>query len=254
MARKIRTVTVVCAITAALLLLAYAVFCVFFDQAVFVRKDTFYAARTGEKIVALTFDDGPSPLWTPQILARLKEAGVKATFFMLGEHVEKYPDIARMVADQGHEVENHTYSHHVLIYYTMEELENEIKKAEQAIRETTGVTTRYFRPPKAWLTEAEKNKIRELGYETVLWSLNSKDWVTFDDKYIVRYLVKHIRPGDIILFHDSGGVFSTEGGSRRETVLSVSLLIRKLQERGYRFVTVRELLEAQKRYEARIPR
>jgi peptidoglycan-N-acetylglucosamine deacetylase len=254
MVKRIRTLTILGAAFAAFLFLVYAVFCVFFDQAVFLRKDTFYAARTGEKIVALTFDDGPSPLWTPQILAGLKDAGVKATFFMLGEHVEKYPDVARMVADQGHEVENHTYSHHVLIYYTMEELENEIHKAEQVIREVTGVTTRYFRPPKAWLTEAEKSKIKELGYETVLWSLNSKDWVTFDDKYIVRYLVKHIRAGDIILFHDSGGVFSTEGGSRHETVLSVSLLIRKLRERGYRFVTVRELLEAQKNYETRAPR
>jgi peptidoglycan/xylan/chitin deacetylase (PgdA/CDA1 family) len=245
----IRAITISCILVAAVLALLYAVFTVFFDQAVFVRNNTFYLAHVNEKVVALTFDDGPSPVWTPKILDELRNAGVKATFFMLGEHAEKYPDVARLVARQGHEIENHTYSHHVLIYYTMDELENEIKKAEQAIRGTTGVTTRYFRPPKAWLTAAEKNKIKELGYTTVLWSLNSKDWVAFDDKYIVRYLVRHIRPGDIILFHDSGGVFSAEGGDRHETVLSIGRLIGKLRGQGYRFVTVNELLELQKKYE-----
>jgi peptidoglycan/xylan/chitin deacetylase (PgdA/CDA1 family) len=229
------------------LALALAVFTIFYDQAVLVRRGTVYAGKVSEKVVALTFDDGPSPVWTPQILDELKFAKVKATFFMLGEHVVKYPEVARRVAEEGHEIGNHTFDHHVLVYYTMEELEKEIKEAEGAIKEVTDRSTRYFRPPKAWLTNPEKKKIEEMGYKTVLWTLNSKDWVTFDDKYIIKYILKHIRPGDIILFHDSGGVFKVEGGDRRETVLAVRRLIERLKERGWRFATVGELLELEKK-------
>jgi len=226
--------------------LGVAVFTIFYDQAVLVRRDTVYVGRVSEKVVALTFDDGPSPVWTPQILDVLKKGQVKATFFMLGEHVVKYPEVAKRVAAEGHEIENHTYDHHVLIYYTMEELEKEVKEAEKTIKEVTGQATRYFRPPKAWLTAAEKKKLEEMGYKTVLWTLNSKDWVTFDDKYIIRYILKRVQPGDIILFHDSGGVFKVEGGDRHETVLAVGRLIEGLKERGYRFVTIKELLELDK--------
>ncbi|HTZ11425.1 MAG TPA: polysaccharide deacetylase, partial [Candidatus Margulisiibacteriota bacterium] len=95
---------------------------------------------------------------------------------------------------------------------------------------------------KAWITAHERKKIESLGYKIVLWTLNSKDWVTFDDKYMVSYLTRNIQPGDIILFHDSGGVFSTEGGNRNETVKTIPLLINKLREKGYRFVTISELL------------
>lgn len=223
--------------------LGAALFCIFFDEAVLVRKGTIYRLPTRDKVVALTFDDGPSPKWTPQILAELKRADIKATFFMLGEHVAKYPQIARQVADAGHEIGNHSYTHHVLIYYTEEELEEEIRDSEKIIREVTGYATRCFRPPKAWVTNKEKQKIRDMGYSVVLWSLNSKDWVTFDDKYIVKYIVRNIRPGDIILFHDSGGAFSTEGGDRSETVRSIYRLTERLREKGYSFVTVSELIK-----------
>ena len=214
----------------------------FFDEAVFVRKGTFYRAKGPDKVVALTFDDGPSPIWTPQVLDELKRADVKATFFMLGVHVERYPEVARRVLAEGHEIGNHTYDHHVLLYYKLGDLEKEIKGAEKAIKIVTGQTTRYFRPPKAWLTAAEKQKIEDMGYKVVLWSLNSKDWVTFHDKQITSYILKHIQPGDIILFHDSGGVFTAEGGNRTQTVKTISRLVRKLKERGYRFVTISELM------------
>lgn len=219
------------------------VFTVFFDQAVIVRKGTVYRLNTNEKVVALTFDDGPSPVWTPKILDELKRADVKATFFMLGKHVADYPQIAKRVAQEGHEIENHGYTHRVLIYYKMDELESEIKDTEKIIKEVTGQTTRFFRPPKAWLTHKEKQKIKEMGYEVVLWFLNSKDWVTFHDKHIRRYILTHIRPGDIILFHDSGGAFTSEGGSRRQTVKTIFRLTEQLRQRGYRFVTINELLK-----------
>jgi len=225
-----------------LVLCAVAAFCIFFDQAVFVRKGTIYRENISEKLVAITFDDGPSPEWTPKILDELKRANVKATFFMLGEHVEKYPDIAKRVADEGHEIGNHTYDHHGLVYYTPQELQKEIKHAEQVIQKATGKTTQYFRPPKAWLTNPEKEQLRQMGYKVILWSLNSKDWVTFDDKYMIRYIMRNVRPGDIILFHDAGGVFSTEGGDRSETVSTIYRLVEKLREKGYRPVTISELI------------
>ena len=81
-----------------------------------------------------------------------------------------------------------------------------------------------------------------MGYEIVLWSLNSKDWVTFDHRYIVKYILRNIRNGDILLFHDSGGVFTREGGDRSQTVAAIPLLIKKLKERDFDFVTVEELL------------
>jgi len=227
----------------AVAVLGVALFTIFFDEAVMLRKGTVYREQTLDKIVALTFDDGPSPLWTPRILDELKKSGVKATFFMLGDHVQKYPDVAKRVAEEGHEIGNHTYDHHVLIYYKMEELEKELRDTEKIIKDVTGKTTEYFRPPKAWLTTQEKEKIKAMGYKIILWSLNSKDWVSFDDKYIIRYILRNIQPGDIILFHDSGGVFSTEGGSRKETVLTIPKLVEKLRAKGYRFVTITELLK-----------
>jgi len=241
--KKIKRILLVVSFMLLLLGLGVALFVIFFDQAVLVRKGTIYHIGCTDKLVALTFDDGPSPIWTPQILDALKESGVKATFFMLGRHVEEYPEIARRVKDEGHDIGNHSYKHPNLLFYNKYQLKDEILKAEEVIKTATGVTTKYFRPPKAWLSKREKKKIKEMGYEVILWSLNSKDWVTFDDKYIIRYLVKNVRPGDIILFHDSGGAFSVEGGDRHETVLTIPRLVEKLKEKGYRFVTITELLK-----------
>jgi len=239
----LRKLVFLCLIFTGLFVLGTILFTIFFDQAVIVRRGTIYHVLSAEKVVALTFDDGPSPDWTLKILDELKEAQVKATFFMLGAHVEKYPDVARRVASEGHEIGNHTYDHHVLIYYKTEELEREILDAQAAIYKVTGITTKYFRPPKAWLTASEKKAIKKMGYETILWSLNSKDWVTFHDKQITSYILRNIRPGDIILFHDSGGVFYPEGGNRKQTVKTISRLVNKLREKGYRFVTISELLK-----------
>jgi len=244
--KKILIILSIVAICAGILM---AAFFFFFDQAVLLRSGTFYRANIPEKVVAITFDDGPSPVWTPAILDALDKAGIKATFFMLGEHVQKYPKVAKLVAERGHEIANHSMHHNNFIYYDKFEVENDIKDTERAILEATGVTTQLFRPPKAWLSKREKKKIREFGYEVVLWTLNSKDWVNFDDKYIVRYLVKNIQPGDIILFHDSGGFLKTEEGNRIETVNAIPRLVEKLKGRGYRFVTVSELLELKKKYE-----
>lgn len=220
-------------------------FCIFFDQAILTRRGTIYRVKTDKKHVVLTFDDGPSPIWTPKILDELKNENIKATFFMIGHHVQKYPDIAKRVADEGHTIGNHGYAHSVMLYYKPAEIEEEIKYTEYVIKEITGVTTKYFRPPKAWLRRTIKEKVKSMGYETVLWSLNSKDWVSFNHKTITRYISKHIKNGDILLFHDSGNVTSIEGGSRLQTVKTISLLARTLREKGFEFISIEELINGQ---------
>jgi peptidoglycan/xylan/chitin deacetylase (PgdA/CDA1 family) len=217
-------------------------FCVFFDQAILTRKDTIYRFPTKQKKVALTFDDGPSPQWTPKILDELNKAGIKATFFLVGSHVQKYPEVARRIVKEGHTIGNHGYAHSVLFYYTPAEIEEEIKYSEQVIKDITGYTTKFFRPPKAWLRKTIKQKIKSMGYAIILWSLNSKDWVSFNHKNIVRYIARKVKNGDILLFHDSGNVFSKEGGVRTQTVKSITLLARTLKQMGYKFVSIEELL------------
>ena len=219
------------------------VFCVFFDQAILTRSGTVYRVRAKKKKVALTFDDGPSPEWTPQILDALKKANIKATFFMIGHHVKKYPDIAKRVAQEGHTIGNHTYAHSVILYYTPEEIEEEIKYTEMIIKEATGHKTKFFRPPKAWMRSNTKARVKSMGYEVILWSLNSKDWVEFNHRYIVKLLSHRVKNGDILLFHDSGNVFSAEGGDRSQTVAAIPLLVRELHKKGFEFVTVEELLD-----------
>lgn len=244
--RRIILVSVALAVFAGL----FAVFfTLFFDHAVLTRRGTFYRANIADKVAAVTFDDGPSPIWTPPILDALKKSGVKATFFMLGKHVEQYPEVARRVAEEGHDIGIHSYHHDNFIFFDKYELEEDIKKTQQVIKDVTGINSNLFRPPKAWLSKREKKKLKDLGFTVVLWSLNSKDWVNFDDKYMVRYLVKNIHPGAIILFHDSGGFFKIEEGNRIETVNTIPRLAAKLKEQGYRFVTVNELLELQRKYE-----
>lgn len=226
----------------ALVLLGTFCFCIFFDQAILTRRGTIYRVKNRFKKIALTFDDGPSPVWTPLILDELKRHQIKATFFMIGHHVRKYPELARRVVQEGHTIGNHGYAHSVVLYYTAAEIEEEIKYTEFVIREITGQTTRLFRPPKAWLIKPLKEKIHSMGYKIILWSLNSKDWVPFHHHWMVNFLVKNMRDGDIVLFHDSGNVFSAEGGDRSETVQAVSLLAQRLKQEGYQFATIEEML------------
>lgn len=213
----------------AVILLVFAGVSVFFDQAVFLRRGTFYHGDVSDKVVALTFDDGPSSEWTPKILDALKGSGVKATFFMIGKHVVRYPQIARRIVDEGHEVGIHTFHYPNLLFSSLPELKKELAEGQKAINDITGVKTYLFRPPKAWLTSKEKQYINDLGFFSVLWALNSKDWVTFDDKYIVKFLIKNILPGDIVLFHDADGVFGIEKGDRDETLRTIPILLVSLK-------------------------
>ncbi|MBF0478955.1 MAG: polysaccharide deacetylase family protein [Candidatus Omnitrophica bacterium] len=220
----------------------------FWDESVMMRKGAFYHARIPEKVVALTFDDGPSEKWTPKILDELKKADIHATFFLVGKHVQQYPGIVKRVVSEGHEIGNHTMSHRLLIDMPMKDAIKEVTDGETEIERVTGIHTTLFRPPKAWISNQQKTALHKLGYTVVLWRINTKDWVNFDDKLIVHYVEKKIKPGDIILFHDAGGAIKSEGGNRQETVDTIAPLAAGLRKKGYRFATISELLALQKKY------
>ena len=192
--------------------------------------------------VALTFDDGPSPIYTPQILDVLKEKGVKATFFLVGRHVEKYPEIARRIVAEGHEIGNHTYSHRDLVPATRAPVVKEVKKAERAIEAVCGQRTVLFRPPRGIYSNAVRKTILKLGYTIILWSLSTQDWRLVSPKFILKRVKRFCRPGSIILFHDSGALIKPEGGSRSHTVEALPEVIDWLKENNYEITTISSLI------------
>ncbi len=186
------------------------------------------------KAVALTFDDGPSE-YTQRLLDVLAEHHVHATFFMIGRNVEQYPAIAKAVADAGHVIGNHTYSHPNLNMERETVVGAQLARAEAAIESATGQHPKMFRPPFGDEDRFTLHESRHLGYVAVEWSVSSKDWRMPGVDAIVDNVLEHVHNGAIILLHDGGG-------DRSQTVEAVARLIPELQRRGYELVTVPELL------------
>lgn len=202
--------------------------------------------RAGDRnvrMVAITFDDGPDPQYTPEILRILRQYDVKATFFMIGKHVEKYPDIARMVVAEGHEVGNHSYSHPNMVLLSPKSQMREIEQAERVIVSVTGKKPRYFRPPRGLYDRYVQDYVTKSGYKLVLWSLSSEDWIEPSPIEIKRRIERLVRNGDIILFHDSGSIIQSQGSSRESTVRSLPLVIEALRRQAYSIVPLSQLLE-----------
>ena len=184
---------------------------------------------TEKKRIALTFDDGPHPIYTPQMLELLKEEQVPATFFLLGENVELYGDVVKEIAKEGHLIGNHTYHHVQITSLSLEEACKEIQETSDLIEELTGTGTEYVRPPfGTWNTDLEER----LNLIPVMWSIDTKDWTTQNVDWIVRETVKHAEDHDIILMHDS----------YQSTVDAVKRVIEQLEAEGFEFVTVDEII------------
>ncbi len=194
------------------------------------------------RLVALTFDDGPNPEYTPAILDALCDAGIHATFFLVGEEVERYPDLAKRIAEEGHEVGSHTYSHRNMMGLAAHHMEDEIVRAEEAIAHACGEPPRLFRPPRGLYDERLLEALRVHGYVMALWSISSMDWTEAPQSSMINRLTGVARNGDIILFHDSGGLAANRGGSRANTVQALPRVIRNLRERGFGFATVSQLM------------
>jgi len=192
--------------------------------------------------VAITFDDGPNPFYTPYILDILKEYDIPATFFLVGKNVEEYPDIARRIVEEGHSIGNHTYSHKSLIPLSAQATYEQIKKAEKAIEDATGVRPTLFRPPRGVYSSYAMKLMREERYTMVLWDVSSEDWAELPAKKIVSNIVRRVKPGSIILLHDSGDLVTFNGGNRSATVDALPLIIESLREKGYDFVTIDQMI------------
>ncbi|MGW0737340.1 polysaccharide deacetylase family protein [Streptomyces sp. NPDC002851] len=184
------------------------------------------------KCVALTFDAGPGKD-TPQLLDTLKKEKVPATFFLLGKnHVMKHPDLVRRIADEGHEVANHTWTHKILTDRKPAEIRAELKRTQDAIADITGRKPVLMRPPQG-RTDNDVTKVcKELGLSQILWSVTAKDYSTTDSDLIKKRVLEQTEQDGIILLHDI-----YDG-----TVPAVPGIIEALKKRGYTFVTVPQLM------------
>lgn len=185
--------------------------------------------RQDQKKIALTFDDGPHPFYTEQLLKGLKERNVKVTFFITGQNVEAYPEIVKEIHDDGHLIGNHTYSHMQLGSKNAESFKQEIIRTNEVIKQVTGEDTIYIRPPYgSW----DKTFEKELNMFPVLWTVDPLDWCSSDVSCIVNTVCAKAKENDIILMHDQ----------YKTTVTAAFKIVDKLLEEGFEFVTVDELL------------
>lgn len=188
---------------------------------------------TGEedvaKKIALTFDDGPHPRYTEQLLDGLKERNVVATFFVIGENAQNYPNIIRREQEEGHLIGNHTYSHIQLTSGNRETFREELVKTNEILENITGEKVSFVRPPYgSW----DKSFEKELNMFPVLWNIDPLDWCSHNAECIAAKVVENAGDGDIILMHD---YYDT-------SVTAALEVVDVLQKRGFQFVTVEEIL------------
>ncbi len=188
--------------------------------------------------VALTFDDGPDGVYTPLVLDVLQEYNVPATFFLIGQNVEKYPEVAQRIVDEGHILANHSWSHPRLSDIGASELAEEINKTEDIMEAITGLRTTLMRPPYGAVNEDALEQLIEMDYYVINWSVDSVDWRDQAVDPILINTLPDVRGGAIILFHSSRG----SGENPTATAMALPELIETLRMQGYTFVTVDELL------------
>lgn len=181
------------------------------------------------KKIALTFDDGPHPYYTEQLLDGLKERGVVATFFVTGEHATLHPDVIKRMNEEGHLIGNHTYSHIQLTSYNKEEFKEELVATSEVIEEIIGEEVIYVRPPYGcW----DKSFEAELNMIPVLWTIDPLDWCSDNAECIADRVVVKAGENEIILMHDY----------YESSVMAALDVVDELLEEGYTFVTVEEIL------------
>ncbi len=194
-----------------------------------------WVPEPGSNVVALTFDDGPWPGHTEAILDILAEHEVHATFFPIGYLVERYPDVARRMVDEGHSIGNHTYGHPILTRVPLEAVTREMIEGNRAIRDVTAVTPTWFRPPGGAIDSKIMRESERLGMKVVMWDVDPQDWRRPGTQVMLDRLLAEIKPGSVVLLHDGGG-------DRSQTVELLPPLIEELKERGYVFLTIDELV------------
>ncbi|WP_051217235.1 polysaccharide deacetylase family protein [Paenibacillus assamensis] len=190
-----------------------------------------------ELYVCFTFDDGPTE-YTPLLLDLFKQYDAKATFFVVGEFVDEFPDITRRIVEEGHEIGNHTYFHPNLSTITNDEIDKEILTTEEAIITHAKTRSQLFRAPYGVFRMETLERTEEMGYRLALWSRDMyvRDWEYPGADAIFDRVLENMKNGSIVLLHDGGG-------EREQTVEAVKRLFPILLNEGYKFVTVSELIE-----------
>ncbi|MHA0857762.1 polysaccharide deacetylase family protein [Paenibacillus sp. CMAA1364] len=201
------------------------------------RGDIVWEVPTDRKVIAFTFDDGPDPNRTPAILALLKQYQAKATFFVLGSRVEKFPNIVKQASLDGHEIGNHSFDHASFQGLSRTKMLSELQLTQNAIYNATGQKATLFRPPGGNYNETSVSICKENELLMILWSWDqdTRDWISPSVDSIVNSILNNVHHGDIILMHD----FVYKGSN---TIEALEIVLPELTKRGYSFVTVSELL------------
>lgn len=197
--------------------------------------DIYYKKENSYMKIALTFDDGPHPRYTRQILDVLDQYGIKATFFVVGVNARNYPDPLIEVIRRGHEIGNHTYSHPHVSCLNTGTLSNEVELCESTIYGLTDYKTKLFRPPEGLIDADVRTVLRSLDYKVILWDIDTRDWAHETPDKIAENVISNVASGDIILMHDYVGHNSP-------TVEAIKIFIPALLNQGYKFVVVSELI------------
>lgn len=203
-----------------------------------VEDNQVYKASTNKKLVALTFDDGPEDFYTPKILEILNKKNVPATFFVLGNQVQNFPQQFKKIIDNGHEVGIHTYSHPDFRSIWTSGAREEIERTVTEMQKVAGYSTNLFRPPYGTYTKADMRLLNLLGLKNILWSVDTLDWSGNTSEEIREIVNEEVTPGAIILQHN----FESESRRLDGTIEALPDMIDDLKKRGYQFVSVSELL------------
>lgn len=203
-----------------------------------------WRVRTSKKVVALTLDDGPSQKYTPRVLKLAREKGLKLTFFLIGREIRLHPELARQEVAEGHLIGNHTWDHPVMTHDTERQDIQELERCEAEIEKVCGKRTHLFRPPKGMWDGDTFLAAEALGYRMVLWSVALEHHAAKTPQAMAQRVLRKIRPGMIILAHDGE---PHPPADRERTMRALPILVDGLLKRGYRFVTITELMRLGKR-------
>lgn len=204
----------------------------------YIRGKLLLSVPTAGRRVALTFDDGPSPRNTPVLLDVLSRHRIRATFFLVGAHVRRHPELVTRIAEEGHEIANHSEHHLILPLLPTPLLRREILKPAERIEALTGKRPRFFRPPMGWFSGRVLRVLAEEGFDPVIGSINPQDSRRPPAERIEAFVMERVGPGSVVILHDGG---RSPRADRSGTVEAVDRIAGRLLADGYRFETLSEL-------------